>query len=296
MSELINEYLGRLKASLSGADPATIQDAVCDAEEHLWTALELAREERPDISDSDAIGEEIERYGSPEEVAAAYRRIESGIGPVPVALRAAPERSASNRFFGVFTDPSAYGALFYMFFSMITGIFYFTWAVTGLSLSAGLIVLIIGLPFLGIFLLSVRGIAHVEGRIIEALLGVRMPRRPIFARKGLSWSERLKSLIKDPLTWKSILYMVLMLPLGIIYFNFTVISLALSIWGILRPLFEYAFDMPYAQINNVAYFTTEWMMPVVMAVGVLWLFITMHMAKGFGRMHARIARSLLVRD
>jgi hypothetical protein len=64
----------------------------------------------------------------------------------------------------------------------------------------------------------------------------------------------------------------------------------------LRPVLEYGFDLPYAQIDNVAYFTTGWMMPVVMATGVLWLFVTMHMARGLGRMHARMARSLLVRD
>ena len=296
MSELITEYLGRLKAALSGADPATIQDALCDAEEHLWTALELAREERPGIPDSEAVRAEIERYGSPEEVATAYLRIGPRFGSTAGGRAASAGGSARNRFFGVFTDPSAYGALFYMFFSMITGIFYFTWAMTGLSLSAGLIVLIIGLPFLGIFLLSVRGIAHVEGRIIEALLGVRMPRRPIFARTGLSWSGRLSALIRDPMTWKSILYMLLMLPLGIIYFTVTFISLVLSFWGMLRPVLEYGFDLPYAQIDNVAYFTTGWMMPVVMATGVLWLFVTMHMARGLGRMHARMARSLLVRD
>jgi len=296
MSELINEYLGRLKTALSGADPATIQDALCDAEEHLWTALELAREEKPDISDSDAVGAEIERYGSPEEVASAYLRIESRIRTVPGIRGAAPRKSAANRFFGIFTDPTAYGAIFYMLFSIITGIFYFTWAVSGLSLAAGLIVLIIGLPFLGIFLLSVRGIAHVEGRIIEALLGVRMPKRPIFARKGLSWKERLTSLLKDPMTWKSVLYMVMMLPLGLIYFNVIIINFALSAWWISRPLLEGVFDLPFAQIRDVAYYTPEWIMPLSVLWGVFWLIVTMHMAKGLGRMHARIAKNLLVKD
>ncbi len=295
MSELINEYLGRLKASLSDADPATIQDALCDAEEHLWTALELAREEKPGISDSEAIGAEIEKFGSPEEVASAYRQIESRIRLVP-GTRGAAGKSASSRFFGVFTDPAAYGAIFYMLFSIITGTFYFTWAVTGLSLSAGLIVLIIGLPFLGIFLLSVRGIAHVEGRILEALLGVRMPRRPIFARKGLSWKDRLMSLIKDPMTWKSILYMVSMMPLGLIYFDIVIINFSLAMWWILRPVLEYIFDLPFAQIHDTVYYTPGWIMPLVVVWGVFWLFVTMHMAKGLGRMHTRIARSLLVRD
>ena len=79
-----------------------------------------------------------------------------------------------------------------MLVSLVTGIMYFTWAVTGLSLSVGLLVLIISLPFIGLFFLSVRGIALVEGRIVEALLGVRMPRRPIFVERILDGGHALK--------------------------------------------------------------------------------------------------------
>ena len=43
-------------------------------------------------------------------------------------------RSAAARFFGVVMDPHTYGALFYMLLSLVTGVFFFTWVVTGLSL------------------------------------------------------------------------------------------------------------------------------------------------------------------
>lgn len=79
-----------------------------------------------------------------------------------------------------------------MIISMATGIAYFTWAVTGFSVSAGLIVLIIGVPLTWLFFLSFRGIALVEGRIVEALLGVRMPRRTVFIRKGDGWWGSVK--------------------------------------------------------------------------------------------------------
>ena len=73
-----------------------------------------------------------------------------------------------SRFFGVFADFRVWGAFLYLLFSLATGILYFTWVVTGISLSAGLLVLIIGLPFTCLFILSVRGIGLVEGRIVEA--------------------------------------------------------------------------------------------------------------------------------
>lgn len=296
MSEIIKEYLEKLRAALAGADAATVQDALSDSEEHLWTALQQAIEETPDADEAGILEVEIKKFGSPEEVAAAYREIEARTGPIFHRPGKERKRSAAARFFGVFTDPRAYAAMFYMIFSLITGIFYFTWTVWGLSFSIGIMILIIGLPFFGFFLLSVRGLALVEGRIIEALLGVRMPRRPIFSRKNLGWKERLATLVKDPMTWKSILYMLLMLPLGVLYFDLIIISLSLALWGILRPVLEYWIGLPFAEIYGIKYYTPGWFMPVAITVGILWFFVTMHMAKGIGKMHARIARSLLVRD
>ena len=55
--------------------------------------------------------------------------------------------------------------------------FYFTWAVVGASLSVSLLILIIGVPLLVLFLGSIRALAFIEGRMVEVLLGVRMPRR-----------------------------------------------------------------------------------------------------------------------
>ena len=44
-----------------------------------------------------------------------------------------------------------------------------TWVVTGLSLSLGLLILIVGIPLTVLFFGSVRGLALLEGRLVEAL-------------------------------------------------------------------------------------------------------------------------------
>ncbi len=296
MSDLIKDYLKRLRIALTGADPATIQDAFSDAEEHLWTALEQSREQSPGASEQEAVEAAIEKYGSPEEVAAAYLDIENRLTPSFGSPRKNAKKSAAARFFGIFTDPRSYASMFYMLFSLITGTFYFTWAVTGLSISVGIIILIVGIPIFGFFLLSVRGLALVEGRIIEALLGERMPRRPIFSRRDLGWLERIKVLFTDPMTWRSIIYMLLMLPLGVLYFNLIIISFSLALWGILRPVLEYGFDLPFAEFNSIAFYTPDWMMPLAVICGILWFLVTLHLARGLGRMHAKIAKGLLVKD
>ena len=131
-------------------------------------------------------------------------------------------RRRSGRFFGVAADPRAYAALFYMLLSLATGIFYFTWAVTGISMSVGLAILIIGLPFAVLFFGTVRVLSLVEGRIIEVMLGERMPRRPLYAERGKPVLERIKEMFTDPRTWSTLLYMLLMLPLGIVYFTMAV--------------------------------------------------------------------------
>jgi len=292
MIKSVEEYLRQLKKELAGCDRATIQDALSDAEEYLRNTLET----RPDLAEADALLPIIEKYGAPDEVAAAYREIESRVPATLAPARHSGGKSLASRFFGVFADPKAWGALFYLlFFSLFSGIIYFTWAVTGISLSLGFMVLIIGLPFLGLFVLSVQGIALVEGRVVEALLGVRMPRRPIFSGKSLGWWWRFKALILQKHTWLSIVYMILKLPLGIVYFVVFIVLISLSLFGIALPILEQGFDIYPLVINNVPYYTPVWLMPLTVIAGILLIILIMHLAKVLGRMQGALAKALLVR-
>src|SRR5689334_23359831 len=173
MFNTIEEYLEALKTEMKDADPALVQDALADAREHLSTALAEIREASPKKKEADALKKVIEEYGTPEETASAYSEVERRTSPA--LKQTIKPRSALGRFFGVYADPYAWGALLYMLIAFVTGIFYFTWAVTGVSLSISLLILIFGFPLALLFLLSVRGLALLEGRLVEALLGVRMP-------------------------------------------------------------------------------------------------------------------------
>ena len=295
MNRAMDDYLVKLKAALAGADRATIQDALSDAEEHLTTALEQALEKEPSLNSEAALETIIETYGAPEEVAAAYKEMEN---MTPIALAIPGPRIVKprqHRFFGVLGDVRTYGSLLYMLLSLVTGIFYFTWATTGLSLSAGLIVLIIGLPFVAAFLLSARGIALLEGRIIEGVLGERMPRRTAFFRSDLGWWGGFKALIGDRTTWSAILYMILQLPLGILYFTIMITLIAVSLGLIAEPILHYVFNFPFMQTDHHAYYLPGWTMPIVVMAGFLLVVVTLHVARGLGRLHARYAKRLLVK-
>ena len=289
----IPEYLEQLRAALKGADPAMIQDALYDAEEYL--RAELA--EQPGKSEAEVIASVASSYGAPEEVADIYRDTEVTVAralrpPVP------PKRqSVLGRFFGVAADPRTYGSLFYMLLSLATGIFYFTWVVTGASVSGSLLILIVGVPLLLLFLASVRLLSLVEGRMVEVLLGERMPRRPLYTQRDKPWLTRIGELFTDARTWTAMLYMLLMLPLGILYFTLMITCLSVSLSFVAAPL-----SLLSPQYFDVMWFNwslTEeapWLLPLVSIVGILMLFVTLHLARGVGKVHGLFAKLLLVRN
>ncbi len=205
-------------------------------------------------------------------------------------------RPLYSRFFGIYAEPRMWGSFLYLIFAMGTGIIYFTWAVTGLSISLGFLVLIIGVPFLVLFLLSVRGIALVEGRLVEALLGIRMPRRPLFSRKDIGWWQKVKNLFSERQTWTALVYMVLQMFLGILYFCVIVSLIALVVWLIGRPVWELSFGLPVFIDMSYEYYTPGWLMPLYVIGGVLLLTLTMHLVKITGKMHGLLAKAMLVKE
>ena len=312
MNNGIEKYLSELKKELSDRDRAIIQDALSDAEEHLRNGLNSALEANPQLPEDQALVDIIEKYGSPSEVAAAYREIEFRTPPALVApaykeieAEATPEsaepavpdtRPLYLKFFGIFADLRAWGALLYLIFALATGIIYFTWAVTGLSVSLSLLILIIGIPVAMVFLLSVRGIALVEGRIVEALLGVRMPRRPLFSRKDIGWWQKIKGMITSRHTWTAIVYMIFQMPLGIIYFTVIITLISASLWGIALPITQFVFDIPFVQTYDYHYYLAGWVMPFTVIGGILLLTGTMHLIKATGRLHGYWTKVMLVRE
>lgn len=291
--ETVRGYLSALQSALKGASPGLISDALADAEEHLRGDLAA----NPHKTEAEVLAAVIESYGTPEEIAEEYKSMEAAIsGPFP---KTEPQRPFRNGFFGIIGDPTAYGALMYMLLSLATGIFYFCWTIIGISLTASFSVLIIGIPFALLFIGSVRVLSHVEGRIVESLLGVRMPRRlPAQSVDETLWT-RIKEAVGDIRTWSSILYLVLMLPLGIIYFVAAVIGIVIPLAMIGGSLAGLITGRAHISVSDVPWldhlFHTAPGLLVLIALGVFLVFVALHFAKGVGWLHGRIAEVLLVR-
>jgi uncharacterized membrane protein len=272
----IEQYLAALRAALAGEDPALVQDALYDAEEYLRAEVSA----NAGRSEADTLELISSTYGAPEEVAAAYRttekQVRTALAPPP---RKAPS-TAFGRFFAVYGDSRTWTALFYMLVALVTGVFYFTTVVTGLSTSMGLIFLIIGIPFFLLFVGFTRVLALAEGRLVEGLLGQRMPRRPLYPAKGVPIFERIKQMLVDRRTWTTMFYF----SMGLVGGSLAAVLLAFGVGGGSISLHDHA----------VYYGPSPLAAPFLLIGGVLLLTVVLHLIRAIGRGHGTLAKNLLV--
>ncbi len=217
-----------------------------------------------------------------------YRETEATVAAALAPPKRHVPESRAGGFFSVISDPAAYSALFYMVLSLLTGILFFTITVTGLSLSIGLSITIFGIFFFLLFVTVERALSLMEGRIVETLLGIRMPRRPPYIRKGRPLLQRLKEMVTDPRSWSTMGYMALMLPLGLVYFVIAIVGTVLSIALLLTP---FALLLgPLGIPSDVEL----WMIPLTFGLGVVLAPSVLHLAKKIGKFHGALAKNLLV--
>ena len=290
----VDEYLALLKQELQGSDPALIQDALFDAEEHLRTAWEGVLANSPNAIESEVLPQLVDKYGTPFEIAAVYREVEPYISPRPVLTEKPVSRSGWAGFYGILADTRAWGGFFYMLISILTGLIYGFWSLFGVAFSLFSLILIIGLPITGLFLLSVRGLALLEGRIVEVLLGVRMPRKPMFVSKDLNWRQKFKALITEPHTWKSLGHLILQLPLSVIYFTVMTTMFGFSLKMIFYPLLNSVLHRNLLNLGERVINTPVWGYPLVSLAGLLLLPLSLNLARWVGKVHGRLAKFMLI--
>jgi hypothetical protein len=150
------------------------------------------------------------------------------------------ETYSIERLLSVVIRGQTYLNILYLLLSFPLGIFYFVFLVTGLSVGVSLIIIWVGLPILLVVMVAWWAMARFERRLTISLL--RQPMPPLKSRAdapaGL-WS-RLKAHLANPLTWKSLAYLFVKFPLGILSFVLVVTLLALSV-GLLSAPFIYPF-------------------------------------------------------
>ena len=129
------------------------------------------------------------------------------------------------------------GNIAFLLLSFPLGLIYFLVTIIGFVVGMSTLILWIGLPILFATLILVRGMATLERRMATNLLHVSFPYQQQsydMLKKGF-W-RRFGSMLRDPLTWTSAIYMILKLPLGIISFTLALVLPVVSLAITLLPL------------------------------------------------------------
>ncbi|MDF3301226.1 sensor histidine kinase [Streptomyces tropicalis] len=125
----------------------------------------------------------------------------------------------------------AYG---YVLLSLPIGVVLFTYAVTVVSLGAGLLVTFLGVPVLAAGLMGCRGFGALERARARGLLGLEVAEpRPLRVRRSgvLPW---MRAVLLSGTSWRALLYAVVQFPWSV--FSFVV---AVSVWSVGLPLLTY---------------------------------------------------------
>ena len=126
-------------------------------------------------------------------------------------------------------------ATIYLLLSMFVGLTWHVVLAVGLTVGVGTLIIWVGVFVLALTLLAWRGGAWLERRWVGAMLGVHIPDpyRPL--PDGSLW-RRARVLASDPATWKDLAYLVVLFPLGLIWFVVTTTVWTLALGLLTAPL------------------------------------------------------------
>lgn len=132
------------------------------------------------------------------------------------------------------TKRSLASEMAFLMLSFPLGLVFFIVTVVGFSLGMGTLVIWVGLGVLFATLYAVHGMAAVERNLVRGLLHMPHPDQPYSYAPARGFLRKFGSLLRDPYTWTSLVYMLfLRLPLGILNFTltltFSLVSMALTI-------------------------------------------------------------------
>jgi len=102
-------------------------------------------------------------------------------------------------------------------------------------------------------------------------------------------------MLKDPRTWGTLLYLMLMLPLGVFYFTFVIVGTVLSLALTIAPIVVLLYHAGLITIDGTVDSPHPALLPLVSILGIVLLTLTLHLSRGIGYLHGQLAKSLLVR-
>src|SRR5229473_3479579 len=212
------------------------------------------------------------------------RTLES-TAPEPASTPASPTSDRIGRFLHVIIEPRSYLNALYMLIAFPLGLTYFLVLVGGAITGAFTGIILVGLVFLLATLAAAWGFALLERELVIVLLGVDVPPHSLPDTELVSPWRMLVRHLRQPTTWRSMVYLLIRLPFGIFATLLAGILLGPSLTGIIFPIGRLMSEGPSPlAIGNLI---------VPGAPAVVGLAISFHILNAVGRTWGRFAADML---
>jgi hypothetical protein len=192
-----------------------------------------------------------------------------------------------------FLLPSTWGAVFYVWLGFPLGILYFVGLTVGLITGTALTIVWIGLALLLATLLAAWAAGGFERIAANLLLGAEVPpRRRGGAREETLW-QRLRGVLGSSALWKSLVFLFLKFPLGLVGWVFSVVSLSVTLALTAAPAL-YLLGLGTVSLDSGVYeIESFWGTLPLGALGLAGFVVALHAHRALGWLWARLAEFLL---
>ena len=129
-----------------------------------------------------------------------------------------------------------YSNLAYLLAAFPLGLFYFVFLITCFSVGIGTAIIGVGLALLIATMLAAWGFATFERELVMWWLGVRIAPMAAPAPPNTSLWQRFVRMLRNPVTWKSLAYLLVEFPFGVFSFTCVIALLSAAVSLLLSPV------------------------------------------------------------
>lgn len=195
------------------------------------------------------------------------------------------KNSSIYKFVNVAFEKQTYLNMLYLLFTFPLGTAYFVFLVTGLSLGFTLSIIWLGIPILVLVFLAWWEIASFERQLAMWFLNVEISPMAIENVQGKSILEKGILRLKNPVTWKALLFLFIKFPFGILSLVVSIVLISLSLSLLVVPL-AYLLGSGTG-INSV------WQAIIIFVLGVVSTLLSMHIMNLLSYLAGKLAVILL---
>ena len=156
---------------------------------------------------------------------------------------------SAGQLLGVIFNRQAYKNLIFLGAAFPLGVFYFVFLVSGISMGISLLIIWVGIPILLLVGIGWWFMASFERFMAIHILNEYIPEMARPSNESQDLWTHFKAYITNPVTWKSLVYLILKFPLGIATFVILVTLISLTLAFLSMPLTYQSMPPFQANIN-----------------------------------------------